>query len=93
MKKIVNKYKLNKGFIIQKLDRKITIFDGEQSALYTFNETASFVFAKIRSGWERERITEALIKKYRIDKKKAQEDFDDLTKDLLTKKIITQKTE
>jgi hypothetical protein len=42
------KYRINKGFIIQKLDDKSTIFDGEKSILYTFNKTGSLIFEKIK---------------------------------------------
>lgn len=86
-------YKINKGFIVQKLGKKTVIFDGEKSVLYTFNETASFIFQKLKLGWGKEKIVEALTKNYGIEKKKAQEDLSVLLKDLLKKKIITQKKE
>ena len=89
----VAKYKINKGFITQKLDDKTAIFDGEESLRYTFNETASFIFQKLKIGWEEERIVGVLAKKYGIKPKKAQDDLNGLLKDLLRKKIITQKTE
>lgn len=89
----MKQYKLNKGFIVQKLDDKTVIFDGEESVLYTFNESASYIFQKIKSGWEKERIIASLIKKYGINEKKAQSDLNDLLNDLRKKKIITQKTE
>ena len=50
------KYKINKGFIVQKVGNKQTIFDGEESALYTFNKTGSLIFEKIKLGWEKEKI-------------------------------------
>lgn len=87
------RYKIRKGFITQKIDNKITIFDEEKSYLYTFNETASYVFKKIKLGWERKQIVDALVRNYNIKEKQAQEDFASLTKDLLTKKIIIQNKE
>lgn len=84
------KYKINKGFIVQKVGDKSTIFDGEESALYTFNKTASVIFAKIKSGWEKERIINYLAKFYSIKKEVAEKDFDDFAKDLIKSKIITK---
>lgn len=83
------KYKINKGFIVQKLDDKMVIFDGEESVLYTFNETASFIFKKIKKGEEKEKIIEMVEKKYDIKKEKAQKDFNELISDLKKKKIIS----
>lgn len=83
------KYKINKGFIVQKLDDKTVIFDGEESVLYTFNETASFIFKKIKKGEEREKIIEMVEKKYDIKKERVQKDFNELITDLKKKKIVS----
>lgn len=83
------KYKINKGFVSQKLNSKMVIFDGETSLLYTFNETASFIFQKIKRGVDRKKILEALVEKYDVGKTKATEDLNDLIKSLLKKKIIS----
>ena len=85
------KYKINKGFIIQKLDDKTIIFDGEESVLYTFNETASFIFQKLKKGWEEEKIVSDLVKKYQVKEKRARKDLKDLIGELLKKKIISKK--
>jgi len=82
------KYKINKGLITQKLDDKTVIFDGEESVLYTFNETASFIFKKLKKGEEKEKIIEMVEKKYDIKKERAEKDFNELTADLKKKKII-----
>ena len=82
------KYKINKGFIVQKLDDKTVIFDGEESVLYTFNETASFIFKKLKKGEEKKKIIEMVEKKYDITKEKAEKDFNELIADLKKKKII-----
>lgn len=81
-------YKINKGFIVQKLDGKTTIFDGEKSVFYTFNETATFIFQKLKSGWDEDKISDYLVKKYSIKKEKAEKDVKELLLDLLSKKII-----
>ena len=84
------RYKINKGFITQKLDGKTTIFDGEKSELYTFNQTASFVFDKIKKGLSKQEIIALMIKKYKITQVRAQKDYLDLEKELLKNKIITK---
>ncbi len=82
------KYKVNKGFIVQKLGDKSTIFDGEESALYSFNKTGSVIFDKIKSGWDRGRITEYLVKNYKVNRKLAETDVNDFIKELQRSKII-----
>lgn len=83
------KYKINKGFIQQKLDDKMVIFDGEESVLYTFNETASFIFQKLKLGWDNKKIIDGLVKKHQIKEKRAEKDVNELISDLLKKKIIS----
>jgi len=85
------KYKINKGYISEQLDGKTVIFDSEKSVLYTFNETASFIFKKIKKGEEIEKIIETVKKKYDVKKEKAEKDFNELLNDLKKKKIISSK--
>ncbi|OIO15053.1 hypothetical protein AUJ73_01370 [Candidatus Gottesmanbacteria bacterium CG1_02_37_22] len=85
----MKKYKINKGFIIQKLDGKTTIFDGEESLLYTFNETASFIFDKIKLGWNETKIATVLGKKFQVDLETTNRDISGLVKELIKKKIIS----
>jgi len=49
---------------------------------------ASFIFSKIKLGWEKKRLIEALAKKYGITQKKAEKDISELIKELKEKKII-----
>lgn len=84
------RYKVQKGFIVQKLGNKTTIFDGEESLLYSFNSTASFIFKKIKKGLNRIEIIEAMILKYKITKIRAEKDYSDLEKELIKNKIITK---
>lgn len=85
----IMKYKINKGFIVQKLDDKTVIFDGEESVLYTFNETASLIFQKLKKGFDQEEILKKLIKKYGVKEEKARKDFEEMVKELIKKKIVT----
>ena len=83
-------YKINKGYIVQKLDDKTAIFDGDESMLYTFNETATYIFQKLKSGWDKKKILETMQKRYKTKEKKLSSDFDDLIRDLKAKKIISK---
>ncbi len=82
-------YKINKGFITQKLDNKSVIFDGEESALYTFNETASFIFQKLKKGLTDKQIIKKVVKKYKVKEEKVKKDYRELISDLKKKKIIS----
>lgn len=84
----MKKYRINKGFIVQKLGKKTVIFDGEKSVLYTFNETASFIFKKMKLNWTIDKIAEEMTNKYNISFKNALKDAEDLLSDLIDKKIV-----
>lgn len=81
-------YKVQKGLIIQKIDNQTVIFDGEESVLYTLNETASLIFDKIKRKWNKEKIIDFILKKYEVKKEKLEKDFDELIDNLKKKKII-----
>ncbi|NMB57429.1 PqqD family protein [Candidatus Beckwithbacteria bacterium] len=83
------KYKINKGFIVQKLDNKTVIFDGEESVLYTFNETASEIFKLLKKNLNEKEIVKKIAKKYQIKTERAKKDFNDLVSDLKRKKILS----
>ena len=84
----MKEYKIKKGFIVQKIGKKTVIFDGEQATLFTFNETASVIFKKIKLGWEVNQIIGFLIKKYKISEERAKKDVLELIADMKKKKII-----
>ncbi len=85
------KHKINKGFIIQKLDDKTVIFDSDSSTLFTFNETASYIFKKIKAGEDEKKIINLIVKRYQIKPEKAMKDLKDLLAELKKKKIISSK--
>lgn len=85
------KYKINKGFISQKMGKKLVIFDGERSVLYTLNETGSFIFKKLKLGWAKQKIIDGLANKYRIQGDAAKKDVEDFILELESKKIVILK--
>lgn len=84
------KYKINIGFITQKVGGKIAIFSGEDSVLHTLNDTAAFIFQGLKLGWEDKKIIKGLMEKYSATQKQAEEDLKEFTDLLLKKKIIAQ---
>jgi hypothetical protein len=82
------KYHVQKGLIVQKLGKETVIFDGEESVLYTLNETASEIFKMIKKGLSEEEIVEKMVKKYSIKKEKAEKDVKELVEGLIKKGIV-----
>lgn len=82
------KYKLNKGFIIQEIENETVIFDGENSVLFSFNETASFIFKRLKKGQEPEKIARSLAKAYEVSESTALKDVNSLIGKLAKKDII-----
>ena len=51
-------YQIQKGLIIQRIDKETVIFDAEESVLYTLNETAAEIFCILKKGVIKKRIIE-----------------------------------
>jgi len=84
------KYKIQKGLIVQKkIDKKTVIFDGEESILYTFNETAAEIFQLLKKGFKEKEIIEKLVKKYQTKPEKIKKDLSELINKLKKNKIIS----
>lgn len=86
---MAKKFKLSKGFITQKIDGKITIFDGEKSQLLTFNETATFIFERLKRGLDKEKIITLISKKYKVKQERASKDFDEIIEKIKQYKIAS----
>lgn len=82
------KYKVNKNCIFQKLDNSLVGFDIDNSILYSFNETAEFIFKKLKKGIDEKEIAVLLAQKYEVDPKTALKDITRLLKDLKKNKIL-----
>ena len=85
------KYKINKGFITQKIGGKVTIFAGEESTLFTLNETGAYIFQGIKLGWDKEKIISKLISIYDITEADAKKDLKLFIETLLEKNILAVK--
>jgi len=84
-------YQIQKGLIIQKIDKETVIFDAEESVLYTLNETASEIFRLLKKGLKEEEIVEKIVKKYNVRKERVEKDVRELFKELEKRKILVLK--
>jgi hypothetical protein len=84
-------YQIQKGLIIQKIDKETVIFDAEESVLYTLNETASEIFRLLKKGLKEEEIVERMVKKYEVRKERVEKDVKELIKELKKRKILVLK--
>lgn len=81
-------YKVKKGLIIDKLGDKTKILDGEKSLFYSFNDTATFVFEKLKQGINEKEIVNALVKTFSVKRDRAEIDLKEFISDLIKKRII-----
>jgi len=84
-------YQLQKGLIIQKIDKETVIFDAEESVLYTLNETAAEIFKMIKKGLKEEEIVEKMLKKYEVKKERVEKDVKNMIEELKKRKIVVLK--
>jgi hypothetical protein len=91
LKIICTMYQIQKGLIIQKLDKETVIFDAEESLLYTLNETASEIFRLLKKGLKQEEIVERMVKKYDVRKERVKKDVRELVEELRKRGIVILK--
>ena len=84
-------YQIQKGLIIQKIDKETVIFDAEESVLYTLNKTASEIFRLLKKGLKEEEIVEKMVKKYEVKKERVEKDVKEIIGELKKRKIIVLK--
>jgi len=84
-------YQIQKGLIIQKLDKETVIFDAEESVLYTLNETAAEIFRLLKKGLKQEEIVEKMVKKYKVKKERLKKDVKEIIGELEKKRIVVFK--
>jgi len=84
-------YQIQKGLIIQKIDKETVIFDAEESVLYTLNETASEIFRLLKKGLKEEEIVERMVKKYEVRKERVERDVREIIGKLEKRKILVLK--
>lgn len=80
--------KINKNIIFQKIDSKLVGFDIERSFLFTFNETAEYIYKKIKSGIDEKKIAALMVKRYDVDEKTALKDIKSTVALLKKNKIL-----
>ena len=81
-------YQIQKGLIIQKIDKETVIFDAEKSVLYTLNKTAAEIFKMIKKGLKEDEIVEKMLKKYEVKKERVEKDVKELIEELRKRKIL-----
>lgn len=84
----MKRYKINKKYIVQKIEDKITIFDSDQSILFTLNNTAATIFEGIKFGLSQEKIAEKLSIEFDTLQSEAKKDIETFTEELKKKKVI-----
>ena len=71
---------MKKNIIFQKIGKKIMIFDSKKSLLYSLNETASYVWKKLRLRCNKKQIINGLTKKYKVDGSELEVDYNQIIK-------------
>jgi len=82
------KFRLKHGLITERIEGSLTVFNGENSEIITFNRTAQEIFRKIKSGWTVIQIARYLCRKYKASEEIMVEDIRELIRPLIDKKIL-----
>jgi len=82
-------YKVNKELIVEHIENGITLFDPDESYIFSLNETGAYIFSKVKTNTPVIKIVKAFEKKYSISNAKAKKDVDSLLARLVKNKIIS----
>ncbi|MFA6081291.1 MAG: PqqD family protein [Patescibacteria group bacterium] len=82
------KYKIKKGLIYEKKGKKITIFDPDKSTIIELNETACYIFEKLKKRIMVNKIITLMVEKYNLTIKKGENDVKNLILKLLKEEVI-----
>ena len=91
IKKYFTNVKIIKGHITQHTDNSIVIFDTKKSILHTLNNTAMYIFDKLKKGANIEKIVLDFSKDFGVSEKKAEQDITEFIDMLITKKLAVRK--
>lgn len=83
--------RLRIGVTIHKLENKLNLFDGENSILYTLNESAAVILNGLKLGWSKVKILKDLQENYGAKITEAEEDYESILRFLKEKKLIDDK--
>lgn len=61
------KIKIKTGFIVEKTQQGISIFDPDNSFLFSLNETGTYIFGLIKKNYTVEKIATLVSNEYEID--------------------------
>lgn len=82
-------HRINRSLLIEKIDGKIVIFDSLRSVFFNFNETGSYIIDKIKKGFGQKEIIDGLVKRYGIERRTAENDFNDFLNQIQKKKLVS----
>lgn len=91
MQKKVNKVpssSFKKGFISSRLNNNVTIFDTENSLLFTLNESGTFIFDNLKKGYSNGVILKLLMKNFKVSESQAKSDLVEFIQHLKEKGIL-----
>lgn len=84
------KYKINKKLAFRKIDGVYYVIDPENMKLFSFNETATFIWDTILSRKDLSEILKSLVDEYEIDKEVAKNDLEEFICLLKNNNLITE---
>lgn len=85
------KYRVKGSFIIQIDKNKLTIFDPDQSKLFTLNEVAAAIFQKLKDGHTPAEIKGLLHEKYDVQLEDLDEDIAESVAYLMKNNLICRR--
>ncbi|MCX6732685.1 MAG: PqqD family protein [Candidatus Roizmanbacteria bacterium] len=83
--------KVNKNLIVQRLEDSVVLFDSDASVLYTLNESATFIFGLLKKKASKKDVILKMKKRYGLDEKKIESDFNEVLNEFIKKGIVTTK--
>lgn len=88
---MLNKYQINKSFLIDIIDGKYSFFNGEKSQHISLNESASLIINAIQLGLSLDQLKKKFLKLYDVSDKQLEKDINNCLDDLVKNEILIKK--
>lgn len=82
---------LKKGLILQRLGKKLVVYDNETSILHEFNETGFFILSELEKEKGMNEIAAKITRKFEVSMKEAKMDTSDFLNILKKKSLLAKK--
>lgn len=84
------KIKIGKRVVFREVEGLVYILDPRNATIHTLNQTASFIWLRLKAGQTIGELTQAVMENFKVEEKKAKADIKDFVSEYLEEGFLAQ---